>query len=509
MMEKKGKVFICGAGPGDPGLVTVRAMALLKMCNIILYDRLVGKEIIDQIPAKAEKVFVGRTVGDPTTHQDRANKLMVQHAKKGKTVLRLKGGDPFIFGRGAEEAEYLIKHGIEFEIVPGITSAIASPAYAGIPLTHRRHSSSVAIVTGHEDAEKDELVIRWGRLAGAVDTIVVLMGIEQLGQISNDLVKAGMKKSTRVAIVESGTTSKQRVVRGTLGTIAAAAKKSGVRPPAVIVRQGGCPWRHAWLVQMILKGKTLAITRSERDAEEFSRLVAAEGGKAIALPTIEIVPAGPQAAREFLDKLHDKKHDYCAFMSSQAVSVLFELASKSEIISALESTAVIAVGPKTRQSLEERGISVRLMPEKFSSACLVELLLSGAKPAGKKIIIPRSGAANEFATEALTKIGMQVDEVSLYSVRTCAPSSAWGEFSSLLLRKKVDAVIFTSASSVGSFFEIMAKISPGHPRLDSVTRVVSIGPFTSKELRGRGIIKCFEVKEHTVKGALELAKNIV
>jgi uroporphyrinogen-III synthase len=260
---------------------------------------------------------------------------------------------------------------------------------------------------------------------------------------------------------------------------------------------------------MILKGKTLAITRSERNAEEFSRLVAAEGGKAIALPTIEIVPAGPQAAREFLDKLHDKKHDYCAFMSSQAVSVLFELASKSEIISALESTAVIAVGPKTRQSLEERGISVRLMPEKFSSAGLVELLLSGAKPAGKKIIIPRSGAANEFATEALTKIGMQVDKVSLYSVRTCAPSSAWGEFSALLLRKKVDAVIFTSASSVGSFFEIMAKISPGHPRLDSVTRVVSIGPFTSKELRGRGIIKCFEVKEHTVKGALELAKNIV
>jgi uroporphyrin-III C-methyltransferase len=235
MMKKKGKVFICGAGPGDPGLVTVRAMELLKMCDVILYDRLVGKEIIDQIPAKAEKVFVGRTVGDPTTHQDRTNNLMVQHAKKGKTVLRLKGGDPFIFGRGAEEAEYLIKHGIEFEIVPGITSAIASPAYAGIPLTHRRHSSSVAIVTGHEDAEKDELVIRWGRLAGAVDTIVVLMGIEQLGQISNDLVKAGMKKSTRVAIVESGTTSKQRVVRGTLGTIAAAAKKSGVRPPAVIV----------------------------------------------------------------------------------------------------------------------------------------------------------------------------------------------------------------------------------------------------------------------------------
>jgi uroporphyrin-III C-methyltransferase len=232
---KKGIVFICGAGPGDPNLITLRAMKLLKTCDVILYDRLVGDGIIDQIPEGAEKVYVGRTVGDPTTHQDRTNELMVKYAKKGKNVLRLKGGDPFIFGRGAEEAEYLVRHGIKFEIVPGITSAIASPAYAGIPLTHRRHSSSVAIVTGHEGAEKEELVVRWDRLAGAVDTIVVLMGIGQLDQISKDLVRAGMKKNTRVAIVASGTTEKQRVVRGTLGTVAGIVKKAHVRPPAVVV----------------------------------------------------------------------------------------------------------------------------------------------------------------------------------------------------------------------------------------------------------------------------------
>jgi uroporphyrin-III C-methyltransferase len=232
---KKGKVFICGAGPGDPKLITLRAMELLKTCDVILYDRLVGKEIVDQIPEGAEKVYVGKTVGDPTTHQDRTNELMARYTKKGKQVLRLKGGDPFIFGRGAEEAEYLVARRIAFEIVPGITSAIASPAYAGIPLTHRRYSSSVAIVTGHEGAEKDELAVRWERLAGAVDTIVVLMGIGQLDQISRDLVKAGMKKSTRVAIVASGTTDKQRIVRGTLATIPGAAKKANVRPPAVIV----------------------------------------------------------------------------------------------------------------------------------------------------------------------------------------------------------------------------------------------------------------------------------
>ena len=232
---KKGKVFICGGGPGDPKLITVRAMELLKSCDVVLYDRLVGKEIIDQIPAGTEKVYVGRTVGQPTTHQDRTNELMVKYAEKGKNVMRLKGGDPFIFGRGAEEAEYLIKRGIEFEIVPGITSAIASPAYAGIPLTHRRYSSSVAIVTGQEDAEKDELVVKWDKLAGAVDTIVVLMGIGKVDQISRDLMNAGMKKGTKIAIVASGTTDKQKIVRGTLATIVSVAKKAGVKPPAVIV----------------------------------------------------------------------------------------------------------------------------------------------------------------------------------------------------------------------------------------------------------------------------------
>jgi uroporphyrin-III C-methyltransferase len=231
----KGKVFICGAGPGDPKLMTLRAMELLRTCDVVLYDRLVSKEILDQIPSGSEKACVGRMVGDPTTHQDRTNELMLKYAGKSKSVLRLKGGDPFIFGRGAEEAEYLIKHGIEFEVVPGITSSIASPAYAGIPLTHRRYSSSVAIVAGHEEAEKDELAVRWEKLATAVDTIVILMGIAQLEQISRNLAKAGMKKSVKVAIVASGTTDQQRIVKGTLGTIVKLARKADVKPPAVIV----------------------------------------------------------------------------------------------------------------------------------------------------------------------------------------------------------------------------------------------------------------------------------
>lgn len=232
----KGKVYICGAGPGDLGLMTVRAMELVKTCDVILYDRLVGQGIVDQFPANAEKVYVGRAVGDPTTHQRRTNELMARYAKKGKSVLRLKGGDPFIFGRGAEEAEYLREGGIEFEIIPGITSAIASPAYAGIPLTHRQHSSSVVIVTGHEGEDNNgSSPVDWKKLPDTVDTIVIMMGIGQLEQISRDLMKGGMKKNTQAAIVESGTTEKQRVITGTIGTIARVAAKNNVRPPAIVV----------------------------------------------------------------------------------------------------------------------------------------------------------------------------------------------------------------------------------------------------------------------------------
>lgn len=255
-----------------------------------------------------------------------------------------------------------------------------------------------------------------------------------------------------------------------------------------------------------LKNKLLAITRSDRDSKEFLQLVKEQGGTAIALPTMVIVPKDPQVADEFLDKLRKKKHHYCAFMSQQAVSVLFDLAH-DKVAQVLKSTTVIAVGPKTKQSLEQRGIEVRMIPKKFSSAGLVDLM-SEIEPAGKKIIIPRSSAANEFATEALTRLGMDVDEVLLYTVRTGMIEPIWKDFSDLLLQRSVDAIIFTSASNVNSFFEIMDRMSIAELQLDTLTKAVSIGPFTSKALRDRGI-ECFEAEEHTVRGALQIAKEIV
>ncbi len=263
----------------------------------------------------------------------------------------------------------------------------------------------------------------------------------------------------------------------------------------------------------LLKNKIIAITRSERDAKEFSELVSKQGGRPIALPTIEIVPKEAEVGQEFLEKLRKEKHDYCAFMSPQAVSVLFDLAGNEAVLSALKSTTVIAVGPKTKEVLQERGVKVGLVPEKFSSAGLVELLSSSIKePAGKKIIIPRSGAANEYASEALGRLGIKVDEVLLYNVRTSATiTPVWHEFASLLWQKKVDAIIFTSASNVSSFFEIMGIVSAASGsllQLDELTKVVSIGPFTSRELEKRQI-KCFQAEEHTVMGALKLATQIM
>lgn len=235
VLKMKGKVYIVGAGPGDPGLLTLRALELIKNTDLVLYDRLVSDQILNMIPSSVKKEYVGRGVGDDYTHQNETNMLMLKHAKDGKRVVRLKGGDPFVFGRGGEEAEFLRENGIDFEIVPGVSSAVASPAYAGIPLTHRSLSSSVVIVTGHEDAEKEELTVRWKELASSVDTIVILMGMGRLQQIVNELIAGGASKETDVAIIESGTTEKQKVLLGNLHNIVGKVKDSDIKPPAVIV----------------------------------------------------------------------------------------------------------------------------------------------------------------------------------------------------------------------------------------------------------------------------------
>lgn len=231
----KGKVFIVGAGPGDPKLITLKAVEAIKGADIVLYDRLVSKKIIDMIPRKTEKVYVGRDVGDDYKHQDTTNDLMVQYAKKKQTVVRLKGGDPFIFGRGGEEAEFLKEHKIKYEIIPGITSGIGSAEYSGIPLTHRDYASSVAFVTGHEDAKKSTGTVNWKKLATGVDTIVIMMGLSRLGLISKKLISGGLDKTTPVAVIQNGTTTKHKMIKGNLANISKKVHEAKITPPSIII----------------------------------------------------------------------------------------------------------------------------------------------------------------------------------------------------------------------------------------------------------------------------------
>ena len=233
--KKNGKVYICGAGPGDPSLITMRCWDLIKKCDVILYDRLVSSGILKLIPKDKAKVYVGRTSGDPTTNQFKTNQIMLQYALEGKKVLRLKGGDPFIFGRGGEEAEFLNENAIYFEIIPGISSAIGAAIYSGIPLTHRKYSSSIAIVTGHEDPTKEEKTVRWDKIATGVDTIVILMGVEKLESILKKLQKYGLSEETKIAVIEKGTLKDQKIIVGNFNNIKKKIETAAIKPPAVII----------------------------------------------------------------------------------------------------------------------------------------------------------------------------------------------------------------------------------------------------------------------------------
>ncbi len=230
-----GKVYLVGAGPGDPKLITLRAVELIKNADVVLYDRLVSKKILSMIPKRAVSIYVGRAVGDDTAHQDSTNELMVKYAKLKKSVVRLKGGDPIIFGRGGEEAEFLKSFNVKYEIIPGITSGIGSATYAGIPLTHRQFASSVVFVTGHEDPEKKSDVVKWKKLAKSVDTIVIMMGLSRIGMISKKLIDGGMDKDMPVAVIQNGTTSQQKMIRGTISNIANKIKRNKIKPPTNII----------------------------------------------------------------------------------------------------------------------------------------------------------------------------------------------------------------------------------------------------------------------------------
>jgi uroporphyrinogen III methyltransferase/synthase len=496
-------VYLVGAGPGDPGLITVAGLERLKEADVIVYDRLVNEALLKEARADAELIFVGKVAGE-SHDQEAINSLVIEKAREGKRVVRLKGGDPFVFGRGGEEAEALREAGVPFGVVPGVTSAIAVPAYAGIPVTHRGLASTFAVITGHEDLEKTESSIDWAKLATAVDTLVFVMGTKTLPEIVEKLIANGRAAETPVAVIRWGTTPEQRTVTGTLGDIVEHVREAGLTPPAITVVGEVVRLREklSWFEDRPLFGKRVLITRTRRHASTLARLLAAEGAIPIELPAIEIEPAAdPAAVGAAIDALRVGSYGWAVFTSANAVELWFEhLRERGLDARAFAATKVNAIGPATAEALAARGIVADLVPEEYVAEAVVEALQAHVSP-GDRVLIPRAESARLQLVEGLRSAGAEVDEVTLY--RAAVPESAPTEALSLLRNGAIDIVTFTSSSTVRN----LAAMLNGH--IDSLRAplIACIGPITAKTAAELGLRVDVVASEYTVEGLVRAIKD--
>ena len=502
MSAKLGKIYLVGAGPGDPKLITLKGIECLKCADVVIYDLRVNLRLLEHCPPHAEKIYGGKMAGEQETRQAEINDLMIRHAKAGKTVVRLKGGDPFVFGRGGEEALTLLGAGIEFEIVPGITSAIAAPAYAGIPVTHRGYASSVAFVTGHSAALSERSEIRWEQLATAVDTLVILMGVGHLRQITERLIKHGRKPETPVAVVHWGTTPQQEVVEGTLADIHQKAEAVGLRPPAAIIvgEVNTLRDRLRWYDRKPLFGRRIIVTRARAQASNFAELLAAYGAEVIQFPTIDIQPIGDKAD---LDKAIAQlsAYDWVIFTSVNAVEYFYRcLRENEQDVRALGETKICAVGPKTVKELDAIGILADFVPSQSrGTAIAAEIENVG----GQRILLPRAKIASAELPNGLREKGAIVDIIPMYdTVKT--GSNLRDEIESDLLNRRIDMVTFTSSSTVTNFLEMFDQQAPDV--LLGRVHIAVIGPSTAATVRGYGLGVDVVAKQTAVEN---LAEEIV
>lgn len=498
----KGIVYLIGAGPGDPDLITVRGTECLRMADVVVYDNLVAESIVSLARADAELIYVGKKRGYHTMSQGEINELLIEKAHKGFVVARLKGGDPFIFGRGGEEAMELAEAGVLFEIIPGITSAIAVPAYAGIPLTHREFSSTTCFITGHEDPTKQDSNINWASLAQSSGTLVFLMGIGNLGKITKKLIQNGMQSTTPAAVIGSGTTLRQITATGTLATIDDQAKQTGVAPPGVIVIGDVVQLRKhlKWFEVRPLFGRRILITRPEEQAGDFVRLLGAFGAECEVFPTIEIVP--PESW-ESLDAAIGELSDYewILFTSVNGVKYFFErLTEAGKDARSLSGIKIGVIGPKTKEALWARGITPDLIPDAYWSEGLGDKLKEYPLQ-GKKILLPRPKIAREDLANMLQGFGAVVDEVEAYLTQRPKYNK---DRLQLFLNGGIDLITFTSPSTVANFVEICRDNEIGEEM--SHIPVACIGPVTAKAAAEHGLTVAVASEEYTVAG---LAKAIV
>jgi len=494
-----GRVYLIGAGPGDPGLLTLRGKTLLARADVVVYDYLVSPRLLDYAPARAERIYVGKRAGAHTLSQEEINRLLVERAQSGAVVARLKGGDPFVFGRGGEEALALSDAGISFEVVPGVTAGIAAPAYAGIPVTHRQLASGVGLLTGHETPDKEESSLDWSALANWKGTLSFYMGTENLSPICDKLVAEGLDPQTPAAAIRWGTTPSQRVVTATVKTLAAAAQSAGLEPPVMIVigRVVALRDKLNWFERRPLFGRRVVVTRARAQASEFVALLEEQGAEVIEFPTLRIEPPeDPRPLKESAARAGGR-FDWIAFTSVHAVEALFGALSDIGLDSrALAGSRVAAIGPATAERLAQFGIRADVQPGTFTTADVVAALASTGDLKGRRVLCPRSDIAPPELTDALRERGAEVTEVIAY--RTLPDDSSAAHVKELLGRGEVHWLTFTSSSTVRHF---CSAVGP-QGLVSSGLKVASIGPATSATLREFGLSSVVEAKEHTIPGLL-------
>jgi uroporphyrinogen III methyltransferase/synthase len=513
-------VFLVGAGPGDPGLLTARALELIARADVILYDRLIPTEALEGARSDAELLFVGKQGGGESVAQEQTEALMVERAQAGKVVVRLKGGDPFVFGRGGEEALTLRAAGIPFEVVPGITAGVAATAYAGIPVTHRGLASAVALITGHtrmdgevgsggpDNAGANDSVepggpmhggendiataLDWRALAAFPGTLVFYMGVRQLRHIATSLIDAGRPASEPAAVVERGTLPTQRVVTGTLATIAERARAEGIEAPSITVvgAVAGLAAQLAWRAPLPLSERTVAVTRARAQASELARRLRELGASVVTAPAIRTQPLGDDGS----PPLELSRYDLICLTSPNGVGYLFQRLAASAPPAdarALAGARVAAIGPGTARALAEHGIVADIVPERFVAESLVQAL---AELPVQRALVARARDAREVLPDALRARGAEVDVLELYET-VAEPLSP----PALAAARAADYITFTSSSTVRFFVQAAG----GRAGLSPATRIVSIGPVTSATLRECGLEPHVEAARHDIDGLVQ------
>lgn len=501
-MTKQGIVYLIGAGPGDPGLLSIKAMECLQAADAVVYDRLADPRILAYAPADAEMIYVGKASANHTMRQPDINKLLVQLAAAGKTVARLKGGDPFVFGRGGEEALELLEAGLPFEFVPGITSAIAVAEYAGIPVTHRHVATSFAVITGHEDPAKGASTINWNGLATAVDTLVFLMGVENLTNITQQLIANGRSADTPAAVIRWGTKPEQRTLVTTVGQAAADVAAANLKPPAIFIVGNVVKLRPQlqWFDNKPLFGKTIVVTRARAQASALTKQLEAAGARVIEAPAIKIVPAADYAP---LDKALQNLHTYkwLVLTSANGVDAVFDRLAQSNLDARqLAGVKIAAIGSATAQALKNHGITADLVPSAFKAEELAAAL--GSEIAvGDKILLARAQQAREVLPENLRALGASVDVITAYA--TAAVLDNKDELLEALHNGEVDVITFTSSSTVTN---LLAALSADSALIKNIT-LAAIGPITADTCRSNHLEPAIVANKFTIAGLTDAIKT--